>query len=407
MTCTSTGSDFPALEARLGPIRDHHSHVSLYAALGSAVSLAEARSEAEALDLLAGLPGDRVSLAVGWHAGRYSFAPARLEALPPVVVANLSLHGFLLSRAAEERLAPVFPDIARQWPDPRWCEARLPEILVFFTRLAGVDGEKLARFMASLEAAGTDRLDDMLVPGDEFLDLLAASPFRDRIRGWASREVFEGLAPRNRARVEGVKIFTDGALGTRTAALSGGYRDGGRGLLVHTDAALRAEIRRAATLADRLSVHAIGDLALAQVLGALEALSAEGLALPRVRLEHAQFIDAPLAQAARRLGVTLCMQPNFNLDSTDYADRLSPEQCRANNPFRLLIDEVGFRPGRDLLFGSDGMPHGRGPALRAALAPPFPGQRLTLEEFAAGYDCRLDGGAAGSRRAPGAPAVPR
>jgi hypothetical protein len=60
-----------------------------------------------------------------------------------------------------------------------------------------------------------------------------------------------------------------------------------------------------------------------------------------------------------------------------------------NNPFRMLIDQAGFVPGKDLLFGSDGMPHGAAYALNSALFPPYPGQRLTLPEFIAGY-CMAD-----------------
>ena len=51
----------------------------------------------------------------------------------------------------------------------------------------------------------------------------------------------------------------------------------------------------------------------------------------------------------------------------------------------MLIDDVGFVPGKDLIFGSDGMPHGADYALRASLYPPRPGQVLTLEEFVDGY----------------------
>jgi hypothetical protein len=79
------------------------------------------------------------------------------------------------------------------------------------------------------------------------------------------------------------------------------------------------------------------------------------------------------------------MQPNFSGDSVSYADRLGARYARQNNPFRMLIDEAGFVPGKDLFFGSDGMPHGAAAALEGALFPPMAGQRLTLEEFAAGY----------------------
>jgi hypothetical protein len=51
----------------------------------------------------------------------------------------------------------------------------------------------------------------------------------------------------------------------------------------------------------------------------------------------------------------------------------------------MLIDRVGFRPGHDLIFGSDGMPHGPTYAAQWSLFPPFAGQRLSLEELLEGY----------------------
>jgi len=51
----------------------------------------------------------------------------------------------------------------------------------------------------------------------------------------------------------------------------------------------------------------------------------------------------------------------------------------------MLIDEAGFVPGVDLLFGSDGMPHGPEYALRWSLFPDYEEQRLSIKEFEAGY----------------------
>jgi hypothetical protein len=79
------------------------------------------------------------------------------------------------------------------------------------------------------------------------------------------------------------------------------------------------------------------------------------------------------------------MQPNFSDDSAHYARRLPDGHPERNNPFRMLIGEVGYVPGADLLFGSDGMPHGFRAGLRQALFPPHAGQRLTEAEFVAGY----------------------
>ena len=66
-------------------------------------------------------------------------------------------------------------------------------------------------------------------------------------------------------------------------------------------------------------------------------------------------------------------------------DRISESYCLQNNPFRMLIDNAGFIPGNDLVFGSDGIPHGIDYALTMSLFPPLQTQKLTLDEFVAGY----------------------
>ena len=97
------------------------------------------------------------------------------------------------------------------------------------------------------------------------------------------------------------------------------------------------------------------------------------------------FISLANAKKAKALGIVLSMQPNFSYDSLHYKDRLLEKYCRANNPFRKLIDQADFIPGVDLIFGSDGMPHGIDYALKQSLFPPYDDQKLTLEEFTAGY----------------------
>jgi predicted amidohydrolase YtcJ len=134
-----------------------------------------------------------------------------------------------------------------------------------------------------------------------------------------------------------------------------------------------------------LSIHAIGHRAIEQAVRRIEIAGSEGIVCPTVRIEHAQFISPRQARRCREAGIVLSMQPNFNSDSRDYADRLIPRHRAENNPFRMLIDEVGFAPGKDLLLGSDGMPHGPEEALRCCLFPDFEGQALAPEELAAGY----------------------
>jgi predicted amidohydrolase YtcJ len=106
-------------------------------------------------------------------------------------------------------------------------------------------------------------------------------------------------------------------------------------------------------------------------------------------MEHCQFISKENAIQAKSLGIILSMQPNFSYDSVQYKDRISQNYCLQNNPFRMLIDTAGFIPGEDLIFGSDGIPHGIEYGLTMSLFPPFQSQKLALDEFVAGY-CMKD-----------------
>jgi len=68
----------------------------------------------------------------------------------------------------------------------------------------------------------------------------------------------------------------------------------------------------------------------------------------------------------------------------------------------MLIDEAGFVPGEDLIFGSDGMPHGAAAAVRQALSPPYPDrQALAIDELIAGE------GKTGEPSPPSRPALQR
>jgi predicted amidohydrolase YtcJ len=184
------------------------------------------------------------------------------------------------------------------------------------------------------------------------------------------------------ARVHGIKLFGDGALGARTAKLSQCYLGGEEGFLIYDDEKLLRHLIWAAEAGKAVSIHAIGDLAIEQAVNAVARLEKSP---PETRIEHCQFISRQTAARAKSLGIILSMQPNFSLESNFYRDRLPEQYLAMNNPFRMLIDEAGFIPGEDLLFGSDGMPHGARFALESALFPPFPGQVLIIDEFVAGY----------------------
>jgi len=369
---------------------DRHTHVSLYAALGTCPNLAGLEAGA-AMDLLRRLPGDRVTTVVGWHSSRLKLSPDDLAALPPVILVNFSFHGYALSTGARRLLVREHPDLVARVDDLEWCERNLERLLVFFGQTAGLTPAGLDSFMTGLQDAGIGAAEDMLLIGQEALRIVQASPWRGRIRCWATPALFRALDPQARDAVTGLKLFTDGALGARTAAMARPFLDGTGGLLLYTQAGLEQELMDLHSLDKPVAIHAIGELAIDQALTALETLAARGKTFPWVRLEHVQFITLVQAMRAKDLGVILSMQPNFNSDSVDYADRLDPLDLEANNPFRMLIDQARFTCGEDLIFGSDGMPHGVEYALQWSLFPSCPGQRLSLEELTAGYGLATEG----------------
>ena len=374
---------------RLPFLHDHHSHVSLYAAIQGLPDLekfpAGDQGSASALVFLKRLPRDSLSLVTGWHTDRLPLGPAELADLPPALIVNSSLHGFVLSPAGLPFAKELWPELALRANDEAWIERNIGPTFSFYVRVAGFDAVKLESFMAKMESLGIGVLDDMTIACEEALGIIKASRFADRIRCWATPEVYRALSPTSRELCEGVKIFLDGSLGAKSASIDAPFLDGKKGGLLYSDGELRAMLVEIAGLKTGLSAHALGHRSIEQILCALEALGREGLHLPAVRLEHLQFIGLGQAKRCKEMGIVLSMQPNFNADSVDYADRLIERHLAENDPYRMLIDEARFVPGEDLVFGSDGMPHGPEFALRWSLFPAYASQGLSSEEFAAGY----------------------
>lgn len=366
-------------------LQDRHTHVSLYAALQGCPSLADCADVAEALAILRGLPEDQVTTVLGWHSGRLPLKEADLEGLPPILLVSFSLHGLWITPAACAYLREEAPELVAHHRDPDWCERHLPELLPLYARFAGLSAAKLDAFLLELEGCGIGATEDLLLVDLEAWYLIRQSRWADRIACWCAPGLFVTLPSDVQADMAGLKFFTDGAIGTRTAALSEPYLDGSCPAPLWTDGELREALAQAASWGKAVAIHAIGDLALEQALRVLEGLSTAGVRFPSIRLEHVPFIDAAQASRVKVLRAILSMQPNFNADSVDYADRLAPHWLARNNPFRMLIDEAGFVPGVDLIFGSDGMPHGLACAATWSLFPPFPGQRLSLDELVAGF----------------------
>ena len=155
----------------------------------------------------------------------------------------------------------------------------------------------------------------------------------------------------DRLRMVGVKLYADGALGSRGAFLKAPYADrpGERGLGFMSDAQLRNTMSRAAIADFQIAVHAIGDAANAQVLGAIEELSDSFTGDRRWRIEHAQIVDpADLPRFAKH-GIIASMQPVHQTSDRTMAEaRLGPGRLAGAYAWASML-----KNGVPLAFGSD------------------------------------------------------
>lgn len=150
-------------------------------------------------------------------------------------------------------------------------------------------------------------------------------------------------------RLGGIKMFTDGALGSRTAWMLEPYDDtGGSGIRRLDPEAFKSDVDRAARAGLASTVHAIGDAAVRMTLDALEAASGHAVAVPH-RIEHLQCVHPDDMGRAGRAGIIASMQPSHLLTDIPMADRAwGPSRNRGAFAFRSLLNA-----GTVLAFGSD------------------------------------------------------
>ncbi len=187
----------------------------------------------------------------------------------------------------------------------------------------------------------------------------------------------------DRLRLGAVKVFADGSIGARNAALLEPYADdpSTRGKLNYPQEELNALVKRAHEAGFQLMIHAIGDRAIGAVLTALERAGVTPEDRPRI--EHFELPTEEHLERAARLGVIASMQPNFvqwSGPGSLYEERLGPERDRRIDPHRQVLErEI------PLAFGSDGMPFGPLYGIRCVLEAPQEPQRLTMEEALRAY----------------------
>ncbi|MBA4355768.1 MAG: metal-dependent hydrolase, partial [Novosphingobium sp.] len=155
----------------------------------------------------------------------------------------------------------------------------------------------------------------------------------------------------DRLRLNGVKLYLDGALGSRGASLKAPYADAPatRGLPQLSQTQLGNLMSRAAMDNFQIAIHAIGDLGNAAAISAIEDLSATYKGDRRWRIEHAQVVDPKDFARFGRNGVIASMQPVHQTSDRTMAEaRLGPDRLAGAYAWKSLQSA-----GAKLAFGSD------------------------------------------------------
>lgn len=322
---------------------DSHAHVTAYGQELARIDLRSATSLGSALELIvAQLPQRGWVLGGGWNQENWDdpvFPTAlALDAVTgdrPAALTRVDGHALWVNTAA---LAAA--GITADTPDPpggrieRGTDGRATGILVDAAMglvravlpapQSAEIAKAISRAAAALNANGITMVHDAGVTPDQWFamrQLADEKALPVRIYGMIAGlgEAYDVLSPlrpiasanEDRLMLRAVKLYADGALGSRGAALKSAYADqpGNTGLLFESPTALRNKIARGLLRGYQINIHAIGNAANAQVLGAFKDVLAIAGTNGRHRIEHAQVMDAEDRALMAQLGLIASIQP--------------------------------------------------------------------------------------------------
>jgi hypothetical protein len=201
---------------------------------------------------------------------------------------------------------------------------------------AGIEAGTYAMYKAYADAGKlTLRINAMIGgAGEDFDAIVKQNPRADDGSGFLS--------------VRSVKLYADGALGSRGAALLEPYSDdpGNKGLLFQSDKSLAEQIDKALARGFQVCVHAIGDGGNRQVLDAFARAPRGNL---RHRIEHAQVVSLSDIPRFKQLGIIASMQPTHATSDMNMAEtRVGPERIKGAYAWRRFMKEgVRIAAGSD------------------------------------------------------------
>jgi len=147
--------------------------------------------------------------------------------------------------------------------------------------------------------------------------------------------------PTGRVRLRGIKLYADGALGSRGAALLAPYSDRpeSTGLVRTTPEAMVGYMQKAKAVNAQVAVHAIGDRGNRNVLNAMAQVLGPGHTDRRWRIEHAQILALDDIPRFAAMGVTASMQTSHAIGDLYFAPaRLGDERLEGAYAWRSLLE---------------------------------------------------------------------
>lgn len=356
------------LEGRLvvPGLRDSHTHLLSTALSYSGVDLKSARSIEEVKELVrrraAELgPGEWV-VGRGWDQEKLceKRMPRREdldEAAPrnPVILVRVCGHAAVVNTKAAEALglAEKVPEGLERFvvkEDGRltgllledavsWALGKVPKPSLNVTEslIRRVLNEYLSYGVVSLHSMSAGPEELSIVSALERKGLLGVE-----YEAYVAHEHVDDIPSGAAQLVRGVKLFADGSLGARTAALREPYSDGeGAGTLLMRANQIAELASQAARRGLETAVHAIGDRAVEEVLKGAE------LVKSAIRVEHASLTPPDLIEKISELRPRISVQPHFVLSDTWVEERLG---CRTRwvYAYRSLLSA-----GATLLGSSD------------------------------------------------------
>ncbi len=351
-----------------------------------------------AADLDAAFPDRPVWITrIDGHAAWANTAALRAAGLDPDQLAPPDPDGGTILRDAEGRPAGVFVDNATALVEAFVPQAGDVELQLRLERAlqetvrygltgvheAGLDLATVALYRAMIDAGQFPlRLYGLIGGPGETLDYFCAT---GPLLGYGDR-----------LTVRAVKLYLDGALGSRGAALLEPYSDegGNTGLLLTPPDAFGEIVERAMRCGLQIGTHAIGDRANRIALDTYaEAVRATGGGPGRHRIEHAQIVAPEDLPRFGALGVIASVQPTHATSDMPWAEaRVGPERIEGAYAWRSLLDG-----GARLALGSDFPVEAVSPLLgfyaavtrQDAEGRPeggwYPAQRLTRAEALRGF----------------------